>query len=210
MYSNKSQENNPPPLPTPDWPGYNVTLHNRSPNSILNDDTLLEIFNHCRLQDEEVWNYQLRWCKLSHVCRKWRQLIYESTSHLNIQIVLTNKRPLCMLGHLPPLPLAIDYRSTEGAEDISGMLHAIQQRDRIRRVVLQAPNSTLEQFIVTINELFLRLDMLTLLSTTKSEGNSELILPRTFTAQIYATSHYTVSPFQQGSKHSLPPLSSSH
>jgi len=87
-----------------------------------------------------------------------------------------------MLAHLPPLPLLIDYRSTDPAEDNSGIHHAIQQRDRIDRVVLQAPHSTLEQLIVTIDELFPRLDALSLLSTTKSEGSSELTLPRTFTA----------------------------
>ena len=163
--------------------GYYVTLRNRSLTSILNDDTLLEIFNQCRLQDDELWNHQPRWCKLSHVCRKWRQLIYESTSHLKMQIIITNsKQPLHMLAHLPPLPLVIDYRSTEHAEDNSGILHAIQQRDRIRRVVLQAPHSTLEQLIMTIDELFPILDALSLLSTTNSEGCSEIMLPRTFTS----------------------------
>ena len=129
---------------TPERPGNNVTLHNRSPTSILNDDALLDIFEHCRLQDGEVWNYQLRWCKLSHVCRKWRQLIYESSSHLKMQIILTNsKEPLYILPHLPPLPLVIDYTSAEHAEDNSGILHAIQQRDRIHRVVLQVTGSAL-------------------------------------------------------------------
>jgi hypothetical protein len=90
-----------------------------------------------------------------------------------------------MLAHLPPLPLVIDYRSTGSAEDNSGIrriLHAIHQRDRIRRVVVQAPPPALEQLIVTIDERFPRLDTLSLLSTTKSEGGSGLMLPRTFVA----------------------------
>ena len=104
-----------------------------------------------------------------------------------MQIILTSsKSPLYMLAHLPPLPLAIDYRCTESTtdttEDNSGILYAIQQRDRIRRIVLQAPHPTLDQLIATIDELFPRLDELSLLSTTKSEGGSGLMLPRTFTA----------------------------
>jgi hypothetical protein len=172
----------PPPPPTSERPEYNV-LYNRFPSSILNHDTFLEIFNHCRLEDEEVWNHQLRWCKLAHVCQKWRRVIYESSFHLNMQITLTNnKPPLFMLAHLPPLPLVIDYRITDPAEDNSGILHAIQQRDRIRSVDFQAPPPTLEQLIETIDELFPRLDALSLLSTTKSEGDSKLVLPRTFMA----------------------------
>ena len=100
-----------------------------------------------------------------------------------MQIILTNKKPpLYMLAHLPPLPLVIDYRSTDPAEDNSGILHAIQQPDRIRRVVFEAPPRALEQLIVTMDELFPRLDALTLLLTTKSEGGSGLMLPRTFIA----------------------------
>src|SRR6266852_909415 len=176
------QEKDPPPPPTSERPGYNV-VYNRFPSSILNDDTLLEIFNHYRLEDDEAWNHQLGWCKLSHVCQRWRHLIYESSFHLKMQIILTNKKPpLYMLAHLPPLPLFIDYSSTDPVEDNSGILHAIQQRDRIRRVVFEAPPPTLEQLIVTIDGLFPRLDALSLLSATKSEGGLGLMLPRTFMA----------------------------
>jgi hypothetical protein len=176
------QEKDPPPPPTSEQPGYNV-LYNRCPISILNDDTLLEIFNNYRLEDEEGWNYQLGWCKLSHVCQKWRRLIYKSSFHLKMQIILTNDMPpLYMLAHLPPLPLVIDCRSTDPAEDNNDILHAMQQPDRIRRVFFEAPPPALEQLIVTIGELFPRLDELSLLSTTKSEGLSGLVLPRTFVA----------------------------
>ena len=176
------QEKDPPPPPTSERPGYNV-LYNRYPISILNDDTLLEIFNHYRLEDEEGWNYQHRWCKLSHVCQKWRYLIYKSSFYLNMQIILTNDMPpLNMLAHLPPLPLVIDCRSTDPAEDNNDILHAIQQPDRICRVFFEAPPPALERLILTVGKLFPRLDALSLLSTTKSEGFSGLVLPRTFMA----------------------------
>ncbi len=149
---------------------------------MLNDDILLEIFNQYRLEDEESWNHQLGWCKLSHVCRNWRHLIHEFSVHLDMHIVLTNsKLPLDTLAHLPFLPLVIDYRSGDPAND-SGILHAIQQRDRIRRIVLQVPPPTLHKLVVTMDELFPRLDTLSLLSATEPEDGSRLILPRTFLA----------------------------
>ncbi|KAI0290302.1 hypothetical protein BC826DRAFT_1106538 [Russula brevipes] len=43
--------------------GYNLLY---TTADTLNIDVLLTIFNHYRLDDEERWNTQLRWCKLSH------------------------------------------------------------------------------------------------------------------------------------------------
>ncbi|KAI9432003.1 hypothetical protein H4582DRAFT_2132524, partial [Lactarius indigo] len=48
----------------------------------LNNDILLSIFNSYRLDEDNAWNTRLGWRKLSHVCRRWRHLIYELASHL--------------------------------------------------------------------------------------------------------------------------------
>ena len=95
-----------PPL-TPER-GYNVpyrTIH------WLNDDILLCIFNCYRMDSQHNWNRELLWCKLSHVCQKWRHLIYESAFHLGMRIECTNSCPIILdkLHHLPPLPLSISY-----------------------------------------------------------------------------------------------------
>ena len=87
-----------------------------------------------------------------------------------------------MLAHLPPLPLVIDYRGGDAAGGGRGLLHAIQQRDRILRIVLQAPFLTLERLLVPMDESFPRLESLSLLSTTESVEGRSLKLPRTFLA----------------------------
>jgi hypothetical protein len=166
--------------PTSERPGYDVGY---ATADRLNGDVLLKIFELCRLDDEENWNLQLRWCTLSHVCRTWRHLIHQSSFYLNMQIYFTNGAlPLDMLAHLPPLPLVIDYWSGEAAEVDTGLLHAIQQRDRIRRIVLRAPAATLSALIVPMDEPFTRLETLSLFSRTESEEGASLVLPRSFLA----------------------------
>jgi len=149
---------------------------------MLNGDALLEIFHHYRLDDEQGWNNQLRWCKLSHVCRRWRKIIHQSSFHLNIHIpFMHDTPPLDKLPHLPTLPLVIDYQSGDGAEDTSGVLHAIRQSDRIHRIVIQAPSMTLYKLIMLMDKSFPRLEVLSLSSTTPEE-NTWPTLPRTFLA----------------------------
>jgi hypothetical protein len=149
----------------------------------LSDDILFAIFDHYRLDDEKYWNTQAKWRNLSHVCRKWRHVIHQSSMLLNIHIPFTNGTlPLDMLSHLPSLPIVIDYRGVDAAEVDKGILHAIQQRDRIRRIDLQAPSPTLDKLIVPMDEPFPSLESLSLLSTTESKDGTKLMIPRTFSA----------------------------
>ena len=94
------------PLPTLKQ-GYNVpfrTIH------WLNDDILLGIFNCYRLDNQRHWNSRLLWCRLSHVCQKWRHLIHEFTFHLGMHIECSNGRPILdTLDHLPTLPLFLSF-----------------------------------------------------------------------------------------------------
>ena len=85
-----------------------------------------------------------------------------------------------MLTHLPPLPLVIDYQYTTtavGALDGPGISHALQLHDRIRRVVLHIPSSSLDKLLVLMDEPFPMLEHLSI--STSVEGNN-LMLPETF------------------------------
>jgi len=84
-----------------------------------------------------------------------------------------------MLGHLPPLPLVIDYHA---AEVDTGLLHAIQQRDRIQRIVLRAPAAILSRLIVPMDEPFPRLETLSLFSRTEPKEGASLVLSSSFLA----------------------------
>ena len=150
----------------------NTPIHN------LDDDSLLQIFSCYRLDDEENWYLRLGWLMLIHVCPRWRNLIYDSWSHLDMCLLLTNDSPsMDALSHLPPLPLIIHYSDrtrTITRKDEGNIYLGLQQHDRVRRVVLQAPSSKLRMWLKPMNKLFPRLGDLSLLSTTtESEEMSQ-------------------------------------
>ena len=151
---------------------------------ILDNDSLLQIFSHYRLEDEDNWNLRLTWRKLAHVCRRWRYLIFDSWSHLDMCLLLTNDSPsIDTLSHLPPLPLVIDYSDrtrTMARKDEDNIHLGLQQHGRVRQVVLRAPSSSLRMWLEPMNKLFPRLGDLSLLSTTTEEMN--LVLPETLQA----------------------------
>jgi len=91
-------------------------------------------------------------------------------------------RTLDLLTHLPLLPLVVDYRSGDAGEDNRAILYAIQQRDRIFRIVLQAPSSILHKLTMPMDESFPRLETLSLLPMAKPEEGTELILASTLLA----------------------------
>ena len=151
---------------------------------MLNYDSLLNIFHHYRLEDVDRWNLRLAWCKLAHVCRRWRYLIYDSSSLLDMYLFLTNGSPILdSLAHLPPLPLVIDYRNmatTRVRQDELSILTGLQQRARARRIFLQVPSQHLGIYLAMINDLYLILEDLSLSSTSVEE--TSLVLPSTFSA----------------------------
>ncbi len=102
-----------------------------------------------------------------------------------MHILCTNGSPvLDTLAHLPLLPLVIDYQdatATIRAKDELGISHALQLRDRVRRVVLSIPPASLHKLLVLMDDSYPILEHLCLSSTTKEE-HAGLILPVTFMA----------------------------
>ncbi len=87
-----------------------------------------------------------------------------------------------MLAHSPSLPLAIDYFDEcrdITAEDEAGLILALEQRDRVRRVRLRMPIQNLQKFIVAINEEY---PMLEYLNISPTEDCTALVLPKAFQA----------------------------
>ena len=154
----------------------NTPIHN------LDDDSLLQIFSCYRLDDEENWYLRLGWLMLIHVCPRWRNLIYDSWSHLDMCLLLTNDSPsMDTLSHLPPLPLVIHYvdrTKTITRKDEGNLYLGLQQYDRVRRVILQAPSSKLRMWLEPMNKLFPILGELSLLSTTTDSEEMNQVLPK--------------------------------
>ena len=96
-----------------------------------------------------------------------------------------------MLNHSPPLPLIINYQDTCAnmtAEDEEGILLALRCHDRVRRIVLHAPPHGLQKFLTAMNENFITLERLSILST--SGDAPTLLMPRAF--QAARLSHLTL------------------
>jgi len=169
--------------PTSERPQYSVAY--RAHIHMLNYDALLNIFHHYRLGDVDIWNLRLAWCKLAHVCRRWRYLIYDSSSLLDMYLLLKNGSPtLGALAHLPPLPLVIDYcnvTTTRVRQDELSILTGLQERGRVRRIFLQVPSPHLDICLATMSDLYPILEDLSLSPTTEEE--TSLVLPSTFRAR---------------------------
>jgi hypothetical protein len=173
-----------------------------APIHILDDDSLLNIFYLYRPaifdgdEDDEVriaggrgWDREQWWYKLVHVCQRWRNLILRSPSYLGLCLVCTYGTPVAdMLAHSPPLPLVIDYDNDDDdkncditAEDEEGIILALGQRDRIRRVRLEMPLPNLRKVIMTIDEEYPVLEYL-IMAPWPDDANMALMLPETLQA----------------------------
>lgn len=168
--------------PTSEIPEYSVAY--RAHIHLLDNDSLLEIFRYYRLEHEDIWNLRFTWRRLTHICRRWRYLTYDSSRLLDLCLLLTvNSLSIVTLAHLPPLPLILDYwdRSTVMArKDEDNIYLGLQQHGHVRRVAVRAPSPNLRMWLGQMNQLFPRLGDLSLSSTTTDEMS--LILPGTLQA----------------------------
>jgi hypothetical protein len=153
---------------------------------MLDNDSLLQIFNHYRQEHEDSWTLRLRWRKLAHVCRRWRCLVLDPWSNLDVCLLLTEHSPsIDTLSHLPPLPLFIRYSINERwapsmeQKDKDKIHLGLQQHGRVLQVDLRAPSSDLRMCLEPMNKPFPRLGEFSLFSTT-TEMN--LVLPETLQA----------------------------
>ena len=135
-------------------PGYRVAYKTHIHD--LDDDSLLQIFTHCRLEHGDDWNLQLKWRKLAQVCRRWRCFILESSFETILDMNL-------------PLP-----------KDEVNIQLGLQRHSLVRQVVLRAPSSSLNMLIEPMNKAFPKLEDLSLSSTTKEDIRS--VLPETLQA----------------------------
>ena len=154
---------------------------------MLIDDILLEIFDFCRIihwdypywRPRPVWN----WWILVRVCRRWRQIIFDSPSRLDLRILCTHGSPVRKnLGIWPAFP--IDLRLCSPTDllptDEDNAIAALEHRDRVNSVRLFARGSQLGKIAAAMQEPFPVLTRLSMRSyredtsvlTTKFLGGS--------------------------------------
>jgi hypothetical protein len=87
-----------------------------------------------------------------------------------------------MLAHSPPFPLVIDFFQHDiTVEDEKGIVLALEQRDRIRRIRLEIPILNLQKLILFIDEEYPMLEYLTM-APLFSDKSASLYLPPTLRA----------------------------
>ena len=131
---------------------------------------------------ERRWNRKHGWFKLVHVCRKWRRIVLGSPSRLDLSLVLIEHNP----GHmktvyttrLPSLPIRIDYAyGTPTNNDVSRVVAALKQRDRVRGIVFKGQDLQLGKVFGKMKCSF---PVLERLDICHSSGLVNLKLPPTF------------------------------
>jgi hypothetical protein len=94
---------------------------------------LLEIFDfymHEALAGVEAWH------TLVHVCRKWRNIVFDSPRRLDLRLYYSASRPVMeMLDVWPPFPIVIMVRSHR-PWSLDNLVAALEHNDRIRELDL--------------------------------------------------------------------------
>ena len=149
----------------------------------LPNEVLLEMFDCHRLLDLRTSNMRCvpwEWHRLTHVCSRWRTIIFESQHRLNLQLVYTYKQPVRKtLDFWPALPVAIRYprptryrRVTSRDED--NVVAALKYADRVCELDLPMTDSLLAKTAMSLQASFPTLESLRLGS---QDSSRPLILP---------------------------------
>ena len=126
---------------------------------ILPDEVLLDIFDFYRRNPVSypislVWTWPL----LVHVCRRWRQIIFESPDRLNLQILCTHKTSVRNnLSIWPNFPISIHYDYTGRSlrpEGVGNVIAALRHSNRVSHVELIVTSSLLEKLVSVMQEPF--------------------------------------------------------
>jgi hypothetical protein len=144
---------------------------------MLPDDVLLEIFEYHRLVSRS-WDLY----KLTHVCKRWRAVIFESPNRLKLQLVYTYRRPVRRdLDFWPDLPLSICYSKIGlyrlSQADEENVIAVLKYPGRICKIDLNLTRPLLEKLTPLMRVPFPVLNDLQL--DSRDLGDS-LVLPSTF------------------------------
>src|SRR6266702_6066951 len=141
---------------------------------MLPDDVLLHIFRHYQCASPQFWP------TLSHVCRRWRRIVFTSHLGLDLRLYCTYGMPvLRTLDYWPALPIIVQYGVSPtleppAPEDEDNIVAALQHSDRVSSIGRTITTSLLEQ-LFAIEKPFSSLEELVL----RSLDNTQQTLPNT-------------------------------
>jgi hypothetical protein len=130
----------------------------------------LKIFHRYRLKNDQYgdqWRKKYAWFNLAHVCRRWRSVVFASSSRLDLNIVVGPEKPshikTILSGHLPIL---IDYLCLDLPDNTDSALWcmraALRHRDRVREISLRGWDVIFGKIIRATNYYFPALESLVL------------------------------------------------
>ncbi|KAI0293317.1 hypothetical protein B0F90DRAFT_1928274 [Multifurca ochricompacta] len=143
----------------------------------LPDDVLLEIFNHYRLlavlygPTDKVWE----WHGLTHVCRRWRYLIFASPRRLDLRLLCTHGTPVRRtLDCWPALPVSIQYGGVVGRpppalKDEDNIIAALEHPARTYQIQLALTKSLFDKLAALKQRPFPALEYFRLMSLDEGE-----------------------------------------
>jgi len=147
---------------------------------ILDDDSLLHVFYLYRpffgdVDEIADWNYNARWWyALAQVCRRWRNVVLGSATYLGLSLLCTYGTPVAdMLSHSPPLPLFVGYFRDHReltTEDAEGIIVALKQHGRVRRVRLHNVVTIMQQLSLVMDEEYPILEYLYISHSIGDDG----------------------------------------
>jgi F-box-like len=149
----------------------------------LPDDVLLDIFDFCRKAENPYlwppwppWPAQA-WRTLTHVCQRWRYVVFASPNRLNLVLLCTERTHVReMLNLWPPLPIELRSEFSGGEDKV---VAALKHHDRVRRIRLVRRPPVLERFAAVMQEPFPELSFLQLISYDEYD-KTPAALPDTF------------------------------
>ena len=162
-------------------------LYPRVTIDALPDNVLLEIFEldlgKVHVDDFEDYLYydHNRWQKLVHVCRRWRCIVFASPRRLELAIEFRESANSRALDIWPALPILIYVFGIESKEQVTNVIAALRQHNRVRKIHYDdddnwnIQDSLLEE-IAAIDEPFPSLTSLDLISYAQNAP----VLPDSF------------------------------
>jgi hypothetical protein len=145
----------------------------------INDDLLVEIFDAYRVDNINPSTYPRNWWyKFAHVCQRWRRVLFASPGRLGVTLVCNSRTPVGdLLANSPPLPLII-YWGNPGTLDSEGSVKnihvALQHYDRVCRITLRMPESSLRDVFKSMKGDFPMLETLQLHCTSVNNSHGKL------------------------------------
>jgi hypothetical protein len=153
----------------------------------LPNELLLEIFDFYRRGIHPydcLWKKKYVWINITHVCGKWRAVMFASSSRLELGIIVGPDKPSDIKTILSgPLPILIDYVFKDKYVTKSAFWRlgaALGHPHRVREISFEGTDGLFEQFSKATNCFFPVLESLSLRFGCRYGRGSSPKLPDTF------------------------------